>query len=127
MTDTHPGCLVAAFVYETRLFDDEIRSLMGRGILDWRQMIVNRLTDIAAKYPPKVDTSLEVLADMFTSILEGGITKCSLIAPICVWYLVICDGLKQSIFHSYAGIHCWCLFHVLLWLLQTGMGANVRT
>lgn len=73
MTDTHPGCLVAAFVYETRQFDDEIRSLMGRGILDWRQMIVNRLTDIAAKYPPKVDTSLEVLADMFTSILEGGI------------------------------------------------------
>lgn len=73
MNETHPGCLVAAFVYETQQFDDEIRSLIERGILEWREMIVDRLNDVANKYPPKVDTSHEVLADMFTSTLEGGI------------------------------------------------------
>lgn len=73
MTDTHPGCLVAAFVYETQQFDDGIRQRIEEGILDWRQMIVQRLQDIIAVYPPKVDTPPDVLADMFTSILEGGI------------------------------------------------------
>ncbi len=73
MTDTHPGCLVAAFVYETQQFDEDIRQRMKEGILEWRRMIVERLEDVAAAYPPRVDTPLEVLADMFTSTLEGGI------------------------------------------------------
>ena len=73
MTQVHPGCLVAAFTYETQQFDDEIRSLMEEGMLDWRIMIARRLREIMEKYPPKTEISLESLADMFTSTLEGGI------------------------------------------------------
>ena len=73
MTDTHPGCLVAAFVYETQQFDDGIREQIKEGFLAWRAMFRERLTEVAQRHPPKVDTSIDVLADMFTSCLEGGI------------------------------------------------------
>lgn len=73
MSATHPGCLVAAFVYEMQQFDDDIRDRIEEGVLEWRKMIVDRLQVITERYPPKTDTSLEVLGDMFTSTLEGGI------------------------------------------------------
>ncbi len=73
MTEVHPGCLVAAFTYETQQFDDDIRGLMEQGMLEWREMIARRLKAIVNQYPPRVDVSLEDLADMFSSTLEGGI------------------------------------------------------
>jgi TetR/AcrR family transcriptional repressor of nem operon len=73
MNQLHPGCLVAAFTYETQQFDDEIRRRMEEGMLSWRDMIVERLHQIAEKYPPRTDTSIKTLADMFNSTLEGGI------------------------------------------------------
>lgn len=73
MTDVHPGCLVASFTYETQQFDDEIRNLMERGMLEWRGMIAGRLNQIIARYPPRIDVSVDALADMFSSTLEGGI------------------------------------------------------
>lgn len=73
MTQVHPGCLVAAFTYETQQFDDEIRNMMKEAMLDWRSMIMARLEEIVAKYPPTTEVSLDALADMFNSTLEGGI------------------------------------------------------
>jgi len=73
MTDTHPGCLVAAFTYETQQFDDEIRNLVEQGMLEWRAMIAKRLEEIISKYPPRIEISIDALADMFSSSLEGGI------------------------------------------------------
>ena len=73
MTQVHPGCLGAAFTYETQPFDDEIRRLMEEGMLEWRVMIASRLREIMEKYPPKTEISVDSLADMFTSTLEGGI------------------------------------------------------
>jgi len=70
---THPGCLVAGFTYESQQFDDEIRSLNAEGVLAWRRMFVKLLTRIEEKYPMKSDQSLEELADMLTSVIEGGI------------------------------------------------------
>ena len=73
MTEVHPGCLVAAFTYETQQFDDDIRQLMEQGMLEWRAMIVARLEEVAAERPLKADVSIDALADMFSSTLEGGI------------------------------------------------------
>lgn len=73
MTEVHPGCLVAAFTYETQQFDDDIRALMETGMLEWRTMIAGRLTAIMERYPPRTDISVDDLADMFSSTLEGGI------------------------------------------------------
>lgn len=73
MTEVHPGCVVAAFTYETQQIDDEVRRLMEQGMQDWRDMIAARLLAIAEKYPPRVEVDINALADMFNSILEGGI------------------------------------------------------
>lgn len=73
MTDIHPGCLVASFTYETQQFDDEIRGLMEQGMLEWRATIALRLNEILEIYSPRIDVSVDVLADMFSSTLEGGI------------------------------------------------------
>jgi TetR/AcrR family transcriptional repressor of nem operon len=73
MTTVHPGCLVATFVYETQQIDDEVLELMRGGVIEWREMMLERLNRIEEKYPPKMETSIETLADMFSSTLEGGI------------------------------------------------------
>ncbi|GJM11819.1 MAG: TetR family transcriptional regulator [Pseudohongiella sp.] len=73
MTDLHPGCLAAAFTYESQQFDEAIRERISTGMLGWREIIAKRLEEIVAKYPPDRELNIESLADMFSSTIEGGI------------------------------------------------------
>ena len=73
MEETHPGCLVASFIYESQQFKPEIRELMRDGMLSWRNLIADQLQRINEKYAVPDDVSIETLADMFTSTIEGGI------------------------------------------------------
>jgi len=73
MTQVHPGCLVASFTYEAHQIDEVTRARMHEGMLEWREMMAGRLRDIQRIYPPRVAMELEVLADMFSSSIEGGI------------------------------------------------------
>jgi TetR/AcrR family transcriptional repressor of nem operon len=69
----HPGCLVAAYCYQDRLFDREVRDLYTSAMLGWRQRFRERLDQIAARYPPRIPVDLGHLADMVSAIAEGGI------------------------------------------------------
>jgi TetR/AcrR family transcriptional repressor of nem operon len=69
----HPGCLVAAYCYQDRLFDREVRELYAHAMLGWRQRFRQRLERIAAIYPPRIAVDLDHLADMLSAIAEGGI------------------------------------------------------
>lgn len=73
MQETHPGCLVASFTYESDHFNPKLRELMREGILNWRNMILTRLQRINEQYVLQSDVELEALADMFSSAIEGGI------------------------------------------------------
>lgn len=73
MSEVHPGCLVGAFTYELQQLDDETRTLMEKGMLGWRNMIARRLDAVMEKYEPRIEVSVESLADMFSAIIEGGI------------------------------------------------------
>lgn len=73
LPDSHPGCLVASFTYESYQFDEEIRALNAQGILSWRNLFKEQLGRIVEKYPMKIDQDLETLADMLTAVIEGGI------------------------------------------------------
>ena len=70
---THPGCLVASYTYESEQYDPEIKGLAADVVLDWREMFVTQLDRVAEKYPAKETVSSEELADMLSSIIEGGI------------------------------------------------------
>jgi TetR/AcrR family transcriptional repressor of nem operon len=69
----HPGCLVAAYCYQDRLFDREVRDLYTSAMLGWRRRFRSRLDLIAARYPPRILVDLDYLADMLSAITEGGI------------------------------------------------------
>jgi TetR/AcrR family transcriptional repressor of nem operon len=69
----HPGCLVASFCYQDRLFDKEVRDLNSKAVLNWRKRFRERLELIAARYAPKGSVDLDDLADMLSVIADGGI------------------------------------------------------
>lgn len=69
----HPGCLVATYCYQERLFDREVRELNKQGALQWRNRFRRILDEIAALYPPREAVDLDQLADMVSTVVEGGI------------------------------------------------------
>jgi len=71
--DAHPGCLIASFTYEAHQFDDQVRAMNAQGFLSWRELFLGHLEEIAKQSPPKTEQPLEELADMLSSVMEGGI------------------------------------------------------
>ena len=69
----HPGCLVASYCYQDRLFDKEVRELNAAAVLNWRRRFRKRFDMIAERYPPRVDADFNDLADMLSVIADGGI------------------------------------------------------
>jgi AcrR family transcriptional regulator len=69
----HPGCLAASFCYQDQLFDQEIRALNAESMLRWRRRFRQRLELIAKRYPPRAGTDLDALADMISTLVEGGL------------------------------------------------------
>jgi AcrR family transcriptional regulator len=69
----HPGCVVASFCYQDRLFDKEVRELNTAAVLGWRKRFRERLDLIAASYPPRIKVDLDDVADMLSVIADGGI------------------------------------------------------
>jgi AcrR family transcriptional regulator len=69
----HPGCLVASYCYQERLFDRDVRALSAEAVLAWRQRFRERLARIEARYPPRIDADLDDVADMLSVVVDGGI------------------------------------------------------
>jgi hypothetical protein len=69
----HPGCLVASYCYQDRMFDRDVRELNTQAVLAWRHRFRAILDDIAARYPPRREVDLDDLADMLPVIADGGI------------------------------------------------------
>ena len=70
---THPGCLVASFCYQDQLFRRDIGELNAQGVIAWRKRFREHLGKIAARHKPRIDTDLDALADMISTLVEGGI------------------------------------------------------
>jgi AcrR family transcriptional regulator len=73
LPQAHPGCLAASFCYQDQLFNREIRELNADGVLSWRKRFRERLDRIAAQYPPRQQVDLDALADMASTLVEGGL------------------------------------------------------
>lgn len=69
----HPGCLIACFIYESMLFEEELLDLVADGMLGWRMLFLGRLKLINTTYPMKLDISHEDLSDALVAIIEGAI------------------------------------------------------
>ncbi len=73
LPEGHPGCLVATICYQERLFDKDIHELTRGGALAWRARFVRVLEEISEIYPPNDDVDLVEVADLISTIVEGGI------------------------------------------------------
>lgn len=73
LPSAHPGCLVAAYTYESQQFNDAIVTMTRAGMASWRQQFRQRFERIIATRKPRLDTSATELADTLTAILEGSI------------------------------------------------------
>ena len=69
----HPGCLVASFTYESHQVNEEVRQITADSVMDWRRLFREQLDKINARYRANSDTSSDDLADMLSTIIEGGI------------------------------------------------------
>lgn len=69
----HPGCLIATSCYHELLFDREVRALNLEAALLWRGRFRAMFDEIALMYRPREDLDLDELADMVSTVLEGGI------------------------------------------------------
>lgn len=69
----HPGCLVATYCYSERIFDTTVRELNREAVLRWRARFRAMLDRVVARHRPRDAVDLDALADMITTILEGGI------------------------------------------------------
>ncbi len=69
----HPGCLVAAVTYESDQVNEEVRGLTADSIKDWRRLFKEQIEKINSQYTPKSESTSDDLADMLSTIIEGGI------------------------------------------------------
>ena len=69
----HPGCLVATFVYQERLFDREVRALTTDTVRKWRDRFRTALAGVAESYPPQDAIDIDDVGDMFSCVVDGGI------------------------------------------------------
>lgn len=69
----HPGCLIAAYVYQDQLFNRNVRELSRSAVMNWRSRFRDQLELIAARYPPRIKVDLGALADMLSAVVDGGI------------------------------------------------------
>jgi len=69
----HPGCLVATVCYYERLFDREIQETNRNAVLAWRRRFGRMFREIMEVYTPREPVDVDQLADMVSSVLEGGI------------------------------------------------------
>ncbi|MPY70666.1 MAG: TetR family transcriptional regulator [Alphaproteobacteria bacterium] len=69
----HPGCIVATYCYQERLFDRQVCALNRQAVLNWRARFRTTLGEIARLYPPRDEIDLDALADAVSTVIEGGI------------------------------------------------------
>jgi TetR/AcrR family transcriptional regulator, transcriptional repressor for nem operon len=72
LPEAFPGCLVATFCYQERLFDTDVHAFYHEIVLDWRARFRSCLDSICERYEPAEEVGLDAVADMVSTAIEGG-------------------------------------------------------
>ena len=71
LTEPYPGCLYAAYVYESELFDARTMKVVRDALQGWRDVLAPKIRQIIERYPPRRPVDPDSLADMLTVVFEG--------------------------------------------------------
>jgi TetR/AcrR family transcriptional regulator, transcriptional repressor for nem operon len=70
--NTQAGCVAASLAYQENQVDRRVIERMRAAALGWRKQFREMLDEIACEYPPRDTIDFDVVADMCTSVLQGG-------------------------------------------------------
>jgi AcrR family transcriptional regulator len=73
LPDVHPGCLVATFTSANQQLNDEVKRVTAECTLSWRTLFSAHLEKVNQHYNLQIETTINELADMLSTIIEGGI------------------------------------------------------
>lgn len=73
MEDLHPGCLVAAILYQEQAFDRDVRQVLFDTAMRWRARFRQWFQAIEEKYKPVRPMDIDTVADSFSAVVEGSI------------------------------------------------------
>ncbi|UNU41744.1 TetR family transcriptional regulator [Sphingopyxis sp. YF1] len=73
MEAVHPGCLVAAIIYQEQAFDREVRALLFEAAIRWRERFRLWFAAIEEQHRPLAPIDLDTIADSFSAVIEGSI------------------------------------------------------
>ncbi len=62
---------MGSYVYEAGLFDDHVLEVVHDNMITWRKRLREKLDEVAARHPPRVEVDLDSLADLMTVVFEG--------------------------------------------------------
>jgi hypothetical protein len=55
------------------MFDQELREINAEAVLQWRRRFRSMLEEVGTRYRPREPVDKDELADMVSSVIEGGI------------------------------------------------------
>jgi len=71
LTEPYPGCLLAAYVYELQLFEDDLKPVITAEFRMIRDELGGLIRRIEKQHPARIKVDPVALADMFSSTFEG--------------------------------------------------------
>ena len=73
LEEVHPGCLVAAILYQEQAFDREVRQTLLETALRWRSRFRSWFEEIELETGGPGPVDLDTIADSFSAVVEGSI------------------------------------------------------
>jgi len=73
MSNGHPGCMTTACCYQDRLLSDKVKLVAAAILIQWREVSLAQLREVAEQHPPSIEIDLEGLADMLPALIDGSI------------------------------------------------------
>jgi TetR/AcrR family transcriptional repressor of nem operon len=71
--ESPPGCMYAAYTYESMQFEPEIRDFVADSLRHWTSIYVRTFQDVLDRYTPVLPVTARQLAEMITAIIQGGL------------------------------------------------------
>ena len=71
--ESPPGCMYAAYTYESMQFEPAIRDFVADSLRRWTSIYVRTFQDVLDRYTPALPVTARQLAEMVVAIIQGGL------------------------------------------------------
>jgi TetR/AcrR family transcriptional repressor of nem operon len=104
LEDPFPGCLYAAYCYQSGAISPGIMSQVERMIRFWRERLSGKIAEVAGLYPPRIPVEVSHVADHVLGTFEGAFVLAKILGEpkLAAEQLVQCRNYLELLFSSQA-------------------------